>query len=132
VRWAALVAWLVTAGAGVFLFALWVRHGGLRQREGIRPPVLLTHGGLAAAGLVLWIAYLTWDHDWLAWTAVAVLPVVAAIGATMFAVTWRGRTQVDHTAVPAESSFPLPAVVAHGILGVTTLVLTVLAAAGIG
>ena len=56
-EWAALIAWVVTAGGGFLLLAQWLRHGGMRQREGgqIRPILILSHFALAATGLVLWI-----------------------------------------------------------------------------
>jgi hypothetical protein len=55
-EWAALISWIVTAGGGFVLFSLWLRHGGMRQREPgrhIRPPLILSHFALAATGLVL-------------------------------------------------------------------------------
>ena len=130
-RWAALVAWVLTAGGGSVLLAAWLRLGGLGQREGIRAGRLLTHASVAAGGLLLWIAFLVSDAAALAWAAVAMLLVVAAIGVLMFAGWWRGRTLALHTAVPADASFPLPIVIVHGLLGLTTLCLAVLAAAGL-
>lgn len=46
----------------------------MRQREGgrIRPPLILSHFLLAAAGLVVWIVYLASDADALAWVAIGV------------------------------------------------------------
>lgn len=139
-EWAALISWIVTAGGGFVLLALWLRHGGMRQREPgrqIRPPLILSHFGLAATGLVLWIVYLASDSDALAWIAFAILVAVAALGWTMFAI-WFQRRQARAAAapesipgVPAEQHFP-PAVVAlHGLLAVTTVVLVFLAAVGI-
>src|SRR5215208_1970630 len=59
-EWAALIAWVLTAGGGVVMLAIWVARGGMRQRESgrIRPPLILGHFALAATGLVLWIVYL--------------------------------------------------------------------------
>jgi hypothetical protein len=130
-KWAALVSWMLTAGGGSVLLAAWVRHGGIRQREGIHAARLLTHASLAAGGLLLWIGFLIANNASLAWAAVGVLLVVAAIGAVMFAEWWKGRTRAVHTAVPADASFPLPIVIVHGLLGVTTLILAVLSAAGL-
>ena len=58
-EWAALISWIVTAGGGFVLLAIWVGRGGMQQREGgrIRPALILSHFGLAATGLVLWIVY---------------------------------------------------------------------------
>jgi hypothetical protein len=67
----------------------------------------------------------------LAWAAVGAVLVVAAIGALMFAGWWKGGTLAAHTAVPADASFPLPIVIVHGLLGLTTLLLAALSAAGL-
>ena len=138
-QWAALISWIVTAGGGFVLLGLWVRHGGMRQREGrqIRPPLILSHFGLAATGLVLWIIYVATDSDALAWIAFAILAVVAVLGWTMFAVWWQRRQASAAAApastpgLPAEQHFPVPIVALHGLLAVTTLVLVFLAAVGV-
>lgn len=54
-EWAALISWIVTAGGGFVLLAIWLSRGGMRQGEGrrIRPPLILSHFALAATGLVL-------------------------------------------------------------------------------
>ena len=111
----------------------------MRQREGsrIRPPLILTHFGLAALGLVLWIVYVANDSDTLAWIAFAILLVVAVLGWTMFAIWWRRRqagagpvavSEEGPTGQPAEQHFPVPIVALHGLLAVTTLVLVLLSA----
>jgi hypothetical protein len=138
--WAALIAWVLTAGGGFLLLSIWLRQGGLReQREAgnrIRPPLIFTHFGLAATGLVLWLIYLASDSDALAWVAFALLVVVAALGWTMFFIWWRRRQAgglVTATeSVPAEQHFPVPIVALHGFAAVTTVVLVLLAAAGVG
>jgi hypothetical protein len=135
-EWAALIAWVLTAGGGFVLLALWVTRGGLaQQREAgdrIRPPLIFSHFGLAATGLVLWIIYLASDSDALAWIAFALLVVVAILGWTMFAIWWRRRQRGVVAAategVPAEQSFPVPIVALHGVLAVTTVVLVLLSA----
>ena len=131
-QWAALVAWLLTAFGGATMLVQWLRHGGASQREGIRAPRLLAHAGLAVLGLAFWIAFLVSDESALAWAAVALLLVVGLIGTAMFASWIRGRNRLDHTAVPAETGFPLPIVLGHGVLALATLTLAVLAAARIG
>ena len=144
-EWAALIAWVATAGGGLILLGLWLNNGGMRQREGrqIRPPLILTHFGLAAGGLVLWIIYLVNDSEALAWIAFAALVVVALLGWTMFAIWYRRRQQgeVAETAptsasvsagVPAEQRFPVAIVALHGLAAVTTVVLVLLAAAEVG
>jgi manganese efflux pump family protein len=138
-EWAALIAWVVTAGGGFLLLAKWLRHGGMRQREGgqIRPILILSHFALAATGLVLWIAFVASDNDTLAWIAFAILVVVALLGWTMFAI-WYQRRQApavtesaSGSGVPAEQSFPVAIVTLHGIAAVTTVVLVFLAAIGV-
>jgi hypothetical protein len=135
-EWAALISWIVTAGGGFVLLAIWISRGGMQQRGGgqIRPALILTHFGLAALGLVLWIIYVVNDSDTLAWIAFALLLVVAVLGWTMFALWWRrrqagagGPTPVA-AGTPAEQHFPVPIVALHGLLAVTTLVLVLLSA----
>jgi hypothetical protein len=136
-KWAALIAWILTAGGGFVLLAQWLRHGGMQQsdRPGrrIRPPLILSHFALAATGLVLWIIYVANDSDTLAWIAFALLLVVALLGFTMLAI-WRARRSNgvgDANTRPPEQHFPVPIVVLHGLLAVTTLVLVLLAAADV-
>jgi hypothetical protein len=139
---AALVAWLVTALGGFVMLGKWIAGGGLRQqRDGTtRFPAGLVFGhfGLAAAGLVLWIAYLLLGSAGLAWGAFVVLIPVAGLGFGMLA-RWRSgrRSAVAVTsggaaagggALPAEQTLPVAVVVAHGVLAVATVVLVLLAA----
>jgi hypothetical protein len=140
-EWAALIAWLLTAAGGFVLLLVWVSRGGMRQSEPgsrIRPPLILGHFLLAATGLVLWIVYVFSDSDVLAWIAFAILVVVALLGWTMFAIWYRRRqgreAVVDEVAQgqPAEQHFPVPVVALHGLLAVTTVVLVLLAAVGVG
>src|SRR4051812_50174857 len=89
-QWAALIAWVATAGGGFVMLAIWLSRGGMRQsREAgnrIRPPLILGHFLLAATGLVLWIVYIATDSDALAWGALALLAVVAVVAFPMFSV----------------------------------------------
>jgi hypothetical protein len=141
-KWAALITWVLTAGGGFVLLAIWLSRGGMRQQsEGgnrIRPPLIMSHFLLAAAGLVIWIIYVADDKSTLAWIAFAVLLVVALLGFTMFAI-WLRRRQSRGAAVeaatpgtPAEQHFPVAIVGLHGLLAATTLVLVLLTAAGVG
>lgn len=87
---------------------------------------------LAAAGLVLWISYLIAGGKGLAVTALIVLVPVALLGFVMlfrWIPTYRaaraggpGTTEV----APAERHFPVPVVILHGLLAVTTVVLVLL------
>ena len=114
-EWAALISWIVTAGGGFVLLAMWLSRGGMQQREGaqIRPALILSHFGLAAF---------------------VILVAVAALGFTMFAIWWRRRQAGTLAAAdaqpgePAEQHFPVPIVALHGLLAVTTVVLVLLSA----
>jgi manganese efflux pump family protein len=131
--WAALILWVLTAGGGFVLLAIWLKNGGMSQRTSgkIRPAVILTHFALAATGLVLWIVYVVADDSsTLAWIAFALLLVVALIGFGMLGIWMSQRNRRDTT--PAEQRFPTAIVGLHGALAATTLVLVFLAAAGIG
>src|ERR671937_1808556 len=94
-KWIALILWVLTAGGGFVMLAIWLARGGMRQQgeagSRIRPPLILTHFLLAAGGLVVWIVYIAADKDVLAWIAFAALVVVALLGWTMFAIWWRNR-----------------------------------------
>ena len=130
--WAALVTWVITAGGGFVLLAIWLKNGGMQQRDRgrIRPALILTHFALAATGLVLWIIYVANDSSTIAWIAFALLVVVALIGFTMFGIWASQRSRKDPA--PAEQRFPVAIVGLHGVLAATTLVLVLLAAAGVG
>jgi manganese efflux pump family protein len=138
-KWAALITWVLTAGGGFVLLSIWLARGGMRQQAAsgnrIRPPLIMSHFLLAAAGLVLWIIYLANDSDTLAWIAFAALLVVAVLGFTMFAI-WLQRRQrraaETEANTPAEQHFPVSIVGLHGLLAATTLVLVLLTAAGVG
>jgi hypothetical protein len=143
-EWAALIAWVLTAGGGLIMLAIWLSRGGLRQREGgrIRPPLILGHFALAAIDLVLWIVYVASDRRALAWIAFVLLLAVAALGFAMFAIWLRQRqaqatvaqavTATSGPAQPAEQRFPVVIVALHGVAAVTTLVLVLLTALEVG
>lgn len=144
---AALIAWVVTALGGFYLLGTWIQRGGIRQQQSgasrLPAPVVFGHFALAAIGLVVWIIYVVADKSALAWTAFGLLLPVALLGFTMLArwiPVYRDRTTAAPAApapgaegtVPAERHFPLPVVLAHGLLAVVTLVLVLLTALGIG
>jgi hypothetical protein len=140
-KWAALIAWIVTAGGGFVLLSIWLMRGGMRQQQEagnrIRPPLIFGHFLLAAAGLVVWIIYVVDSKKALAWIAFAALAVVAGLGFTMFAIWLRRRqarvgSDIATPGVPAEQHFPVPVVGLHGLLAVTTVVLVLLTAIGVG
>jgi manganese efflux pump family protein len=137
-EWAALITWIVTASFGFVMLAIWLSHGGMRPLDvairRIRPPLILGHFLLAAAGLVVWIVYVAADKEALAWVAFAMLAVVAVLGWTMFAIWWRSKEA--RAAGPPdtrpEARFPKPVIALHGLFAVTTVLLVFLTAIGVG
>ncbi|RJL33231.1 hypothetical protein [Bailinhaonella thermotolerans] len=156
---AALIAWILTALGGFVMLSIWISRGGLRREAGASagfpPPVVFGHLGVAATGLILWIAYLVTGNRALAWTAFVLLLAVAALGAVML-TRWlplqragatraaaspdagtagAAETASDATAapdaagaaVPPESHIPPMIVAGHGLLAAVTLVLVLLA-----
>ncbi|MBL1108596.1 hypothetical protein JK361_29105 [Streptomyces sp. 5-8] len=143
---AALITWVITALGGFYMLGTWIQRGGIRQQQTgtsrLPAPVVFGHFALAAIGLVVWISYVVADRSALAWTAFGLLLPVALLGFVMLA-RWipvhRDRTTAGAAAgpgaegtVPAERHFPVPVVLAHGLLAVATLVLVLLTALGIG
>jgi hypothetical protein len=155
---AALITWIVTAGFGFFMLIRWATRGGVKKVDGAGthlPPVrVFTHFGLAAAGLIIWIIYLVTDSTILAWIAVVDLVIIAIIGVVMVrqwakdgraamaaaaagagganAGTVEARRVDAGTVDLAEQHIPRPPVVLHGIFAVSTLILVLLTALGIG
>ncbi len=138
----ALFAWLFTAGAGLYLLAVWlIEYDRDFQRAAatrLPIPVLGWHALLAVAGLLAWTGYLVFDDDRLAWAAVIILGGVAVLGLTM-AVRWLavyratpavGRLRPAGPAVPPERNFPVTVVVVHGLFAVATVTLVLLTALG--
>ncbi|HEY7145519.1 MAG TPA: hypothetical protein VH637_14845 [Streptosporangiaceae bacterium] len=143
---AALIAWIITAGGGFVLLATWFTRGGARPGSSSRfsPAMIFGHFGIAAVGLVVWIIYVAASSKALAWIAFVLLVPVALLGFTMF-FRWlpgfRARsaapaggpgTASTTDLQPAEQHFPVVVVGAHGLLAVTTVVLVLLAAIGVG
>ncbi|GAA4227256.1 hypothetical protein GCM10023075_29710 [Streptosporangium album] len=125
----AIVTWLITAMAGIYLLYLWLSGGGLRQQRTkvTRFPAVLVfaHPGLAVSALGCWVAYVLTSERTLAWVSFGVLAASALLGFTMF-TRWLGG---GRHARGAEQGFPVLAVVLHGLAGLTTFVLVLLTAA---
>lgn len=135
---AAVITWVLAASLGGFLLTTFVANGGLQKDTAGRasrfaPPLILGHAGLAAVGLLIWIWYLVSGAKALPWVALGVLVCVAALGLTMFGF-WFAAGNVSrgrHAHTPrhaAEDRFPPPAVFAHGLFAVSTVVLVLLTA----
>jgi len=130
--------------AGLILLVIWIieydREFQSAAATRLPVPVISAHALLAMGGLMLWIGYLLLDEERLAWATVAVLGSVAVLGLIMAARWIRvyrafvspGPSLTRRTAVPPERNFPLPVVITHGILAVTTLVLVLFTVFGAG
>jgi manganese efflux pump family protein len=141
---AALFTWLVTIAAGLTLLVIWIieydREFQSATATRLPVPVISAHALVGMGGLMLWISYLLVDQERLAWATVAALGVAALLGLIMAARWLRvyrvvvdpGPALTRSIAVPPERNFPVPVVVAHGILAVTTLVLVLFTALGVG
>jgi hypothetical protein len=146
-RFAALIVWFVTALWGLYMLAVWlIENDATRQGKSasrLPLPVILAHVTLAVTGLVVWVVYLLLDRPALAWAAVGILVGIALLGLAMF-TRWipvyrmaggeAGRPQeaVPVKELPAEGSFPLLIVLAHGTFAASTVVLVLLTALGVG
>jgi hypothetical protein len=121
---------------------MYLRQGGQRQQQGIPSALLFGHFLLAAGGLVVWIIYLVADSDVLAWIAFVDLVLVAIGGWAMFGIWAKHRQRAAAPqagpapaaggGVPAEQAFPVPVVALHGLFAVTTVLLVLLTALGVG
>jgi len=139
---AALFAWILTVFGGLVLLMIWIIEydsefqGSAATRLPI--PVISTHALLGMGGLALWFSYILIDQDRLAWTSVAVLGTAAVLGLAMAARWVRvyrsfarpGPGLASKRAIPPERNFPLPVVIAHGLLAVTTIVLVLVTTLG--
>jgi hypothetical protein len=141
---AALFTWMITIFAGLVLLIIWIIEYDPEFQSAtatrLPVPVISAHALLGLGGLMLWIGYLVEDQERLAWATVATLVTVAALGLIM-AVRWirvyrafadPGPAFTRSNAAPPERSFPLPVVIGHGVLAVTTLVLVLFTALGVG
>lgn len=159
---AALILWIVTAGGGFYLLGTWLAKGGARPGgAGSRFPVPLIFGHflLAAAGLIVWIAYVATDSEGTGWADFVLLVIIALLGFTMFArwiptyragrvaartpgagsgttdtstVTTAPTATTTTAAAVAERHFPVAIVAFHGVLAATTLLLVLLTMLGVG
>ena len=145
---AALTAWIATAGVGATLVATWLERGGLHGsgRRRLSTRVLAVHILPAVTGLLILVTYAITEISALAWISCAILVFVATWGVRNFILWQRRRLGVLRATtrswnvppqiasdphLPPEMHFPVAVVVLHGLLGVVTLILTVLTAAGV-
>ena len=134
-----LIFWLLTAVGGFYMFGLTTRSGNTHSgatRSNLPSVVVFSHMALAVAGLAVWALYMSNGSDALAWSALATLLVVAALGAVMF-LRWRKDRTGDEAEVArrreelAEQQIPSLVVHAHGASAFMTILLVLLAALGV-
>jgi hypothetical protein len=130
VRFVALGFWILTACFGLSLLYLWLSHGGMRQqgtRISVFPAALIfAHPLLAASGLVLWAAFITTHRLAFAWFGFGALGTSAMLGfvlLTRWLVGHGGRHSRG-----AKQTFPAKIVMLHGLCGLTTFALVLVAA----
>jgi hypothetical protein len=136
---ASLFAWIATVLVGLLLLVIWLMEYDPQFQSATATrlpiPVISTHALLGMAGLLLWGAYLLADEDRLAYATLADLGIAVVLGLTM-AARWirvyrtyrtpsRDPSATRVVTVPPERHFPLSAVVLHGMLAVTTVILVV-------
>jgi hypothetical protein len=134
----AMYVWMGTVLAGLLLFGIWImeydREFQTAAETHLPIPVISAHALLGIGGLMLWIGYLLVDQDRLAYGALVVLGTVATLGLVM-AGRWIGvyrayanpdRAAGSTVTVPPERKFPVPLVITHGLLALTTIGLVVL------
>jgi hypothetical protein len=136
----ALAAWLLTVAGGLILLMIWIMEydGAFQNAAATRlpVPVISAHALLGMGGLIVWLSYILVDQERLAWASVAILGTVAVLGLVMAARWIRvfrtfahpGSSVTRKRSVPPERNFPVPVVVAHGILAVTTVILVLVTA----
>jgi manganese efflux pump family protein len=94
---AALATWITAAAGGLYLLSIWLieydKEFQASAATRLPPLVLAGHVLCAGGGLIVWAAYLIFDTDVLAWTAVVALLLAASLGTTM-AVRWVGVYRV--------------------------------------
>ena len=141
----ALITWFAAVVAGLCLLAIWLIEYDKSDVDSHLPRTMVSaHAMLAVGGLVVWSAYVDGGTSGLAWTAAVILAVVAALGLTM-AGRWIGVYRMykappavmvptvahgatGRAAVPPERKFPVPVVIAHGVLAAATIVMVLITA----
>ena len=146
----ALFTWLITVALGLWMMIRWILRSRARHPPGSRlrrPPALdLAHLGLASASLLTWIAYLATGVIGLAWTASALLPLVAGLGMALVFLppSVRHAGTAPAQALPAAMTSdpargnpsrrrrpPVVTVGAHIIFATVTILLALLTAIGV-
>ena len=81
---AAMIAWVLTAGIGVYMLRTWVTRGGLRRQRatgvGVPAAVVFGHASAALTGLLIWLGFVDTGLDLLAWLGVTVVAGAITLG----------------------------------------------------
>ena len=129
----ALFTWIATVLLGLLLLVIWLmeydRDFQSAAATRLPVPVISAHALLGMGGLMLWAVYLLADEERLAWVTIADLGTVALLGLIMAARWLRVHRTYAHpntsltrvVTVPPERHFPVPVVITHGVLAVTTI-----------
>jgi hypothetical protein len=130
VQFLALAIWAGTACFGLYLLAVWLSNGGLRQqaaRSTVFPALLIfAHPVLATTGLSFWLAFIFTRTVGFAWAGLGVLGCSAMLGFVMLTRWLTGRG--GRHARGAEQQFPARIVAVHGAVGLTTFALVLITA----
>ncbi len=117
----ALVTWVITVLAGLFLLAIWlIEYDPDFQRAAatrLPVPVISSHAALAICGLIVWVSYLITGEDQFAYATLAILGLVVCLGITM-AVRWVKVVRTTQ-APPKRVPMAVPATAAIGPSGVS-------------
>lgn len=133
---AALGFWIATAMVGLYMLGITMRTGQQHSEaiaSNIPSVVAFSHGFLALCGLAVWMLFMGYGTQPLAWGALAVLVLVALSGTHMI-----HRWAKDRKGSPeqvarnmdrlAEQQIPSSAVVMHGVLAFGTVGFVILSA----
>ncbi|MEU8269204.1 hypothetical protein AB0B89_18820 [Sphaerisporangium sp. NPDC049002] len=117
--------WLVTIGFGIYLLCLWLA-GGRQKTKVTRYPSLLIilHPALGVTSLAAWAAFVLTARTGYIWLSLGLLCLATLLGFVMF-TRWLGA---GRHARGADQGFPFLAVILHGLAGILTFILILLAA----
>ncbi len=108
---AALVGWLLTESLGAYMLRDVIAVGSLRGRGSQADrgwaPVVLWHAGLAATGLVCWVAFLLTGSGVPAWLAVGALAPAIGFGISAVTVWTPYPARPERAGEPAARSVPV-------------------------
>jgi hypothetical protein len=129
--------WLVQVLGGIYLWSFTTDGGrpgtSARLPTALPSLVLFLHPLVGLAGLASWVGYVQQEQRGFAWVSFGLLLVGAVLGELLLSRSRRGvRRAGVRPVATAESRMPTPVVAAHGLLALTLLVLTLLAALGVG